>query len=168
MLLLFLHHVFWPEVVNEVYRLWLHESFISINFSLWCSIFCKLVHFSAKALHSLQLYVTDFYSYRFLHIVIELCWPVKMKSSCMSGWKLSSRPEFSWEMSLLQSFELRPSLFCCGKNLQNVNQKTYLWCKNILVTVLVLEITAIYPVQNLLMQLMVQAVFYYSVLYHLS
>lgn len=151
-LLLFLQHVFWPEVLNEVYRLWLHESFIGINFSLRCLIFCKLVHFSGKALHSLQLYVTDFYSYRFLHIVIELCWPVKMKSSCISGWKLSSRPELSWEMSLSHKV-LSCSLhfFCCGKNLQNVNQKSCLRCKNTCVIAVISNTKPIYPVQNLLM-----------------
>jgi len=99
-LLLFRQHVFWPAVLNEVYRLWLLESFISINFSLWCLIFCKLTHFSVKALRSLQLCVTDFYSSGFLHVAVELCWPIKMKSSCISRWKLSARPELSWERSL--------------------------------------------------------------------
>lgn len=161
---LFLQYGFWPEVLKATYGLWLNESFISINFSLWWGIFCKAVHFSARTPHSLQLCATDFYSCRFLHIVTELCWPVRMKSLCVSGRELSSRPEFSWEMSLSQSFVLWPSLFflCCGKNLRNVNQKSHLQCKNILVIVSVLEITAIYLVQNLLICLLVQAVFYYG------
>lgn len=136
------------------FRLWFHESFISINFFLWWGIFCKAMHFSSRTPHSLQLCVRDFYSCRFLHIVTELCWPVRMKSLCVSGRVLSSRPEFSWEMSLclrVLCCGLHFFIFCCGKNLQNVNQKSRLQCKNILVIVSVLEIPAIYPVQDLLM-----------------
>lgn len=69
------------------------------------------MRFSARTLHSLQLCLTDFYSCRFLHIVTELCWPVRMKSLCVSGRELSSRPEFSSEMSLsLRSLRV----LCCG------------------------------------------------------
>lgn len=154
MLRLFLQYGFWPEVLKATYRMWFHESFSSINFFLWWGVLCKAVHFSVRTPHSLQLCVTDFYSCRFLHIVTELCWPVRMKSLCVSGRELSSRPEFSWEMSLslrILCCGRHFFYFCCGKNLQNVNQESHLPCKNILVIVSLLEIAAIYPVQDLLM-----------------
>lgn len=135
-LLPFLQHVFWPGVINEVYRLWLFIflSGASSGVKWWVSGQRLLTALSCV----LQIFV---------HVALNCAGLLRWSHLVFQGvCQLSSRPELSWEVSLPYKVLSRGLhfFFRCGSNLPHVNQESCLQCRNILAVVWALGIAAVY------------------------